>query len=432
MGPDCGTAVVGGVGLGFANTVTPGKVGIVAASGTGCQQVLALLDAAGVGVAAALGVGGRDLSAAIGGISTTTALERLDADPTVEHIVVVSKPPAAEVAASVERYADGLATPVRFALLGEGQPDLTTQVEALLGDLGVDVPEWPTWGTAAEPADGGALRGLFVGGTLCDEAMLLAAAEPGRDPQQHPALRRSRPRQQPAEPGAPDDRLRRRRPHPWPGAPDDRPDPAPGAPGEGRGGPRDRGGPARRGPGPRRGGRPRRRPGTGDRGGAGRARRTGRRGVRRHVRRPAGPDPSGRGAGGCRRRGPPVQRRRHPPCGRPRHRSLPDEPQPVPRRRRHRRCRHVRRRRRRAGRPGRAGRLAAADGRHRRGPRHRRRRPAAPRRQRPRGLPDARRAGHARRRRAGLGVCSAWRRASSCTPDRPSSGRARPARCAAR
>ncbi|GAA3680986.1 acyl-CoA synthetase FdrA [Nocardioides ginsengisoli] len=179
MGPDCGTAVVGGVGLGFANTVTPGRVGIVAASGTGCQQILALLDAAGVGVAAALGVGGRDLSAAIGGISTATALERLDADPSVEHIVVVSKPPAPEVAAAVEKFAADLSTPVRFALLGSGQPDLTTQVEALLGDLGVAVPEWPTWGTPAVGVDGSALRGLFVGGTLCDEAMLLAAAELG-------------------------------------------------------------------------------------------------------------------------------------------------------------------------------------------------------------------------------------------------------------
>ncbi|GAA1532399.1 acyl-CoA synthetase FdrA [Nocardioides humi] len=181
MGPDCGTAVVGGVGLGFANTVSPGRVGIVAASGTGCQQILALLDAAGVGVAAALGVGGRDLSAAIGGISTTTALDRLDADPSVEHIVVVSKPPAAEVAAAVEKYAADLATPVRFALLGAGQPDLTAQVEALLGDLGVAVPEWPTWGDpAVRSASGGsALRGLFVGGTLCDEAMLLAASTLG-------------------------------------------------------------------------------------------------------------------------------------------------------------------------------------------------------------------------------------------------------------
>ncbi|KRC52919.1 MULTISPECIES: FdrA family protein [unclassified Nocardioides] len=179
MGPDCGTAVVGGLGLGFANAVTPGNVGIVAASGTGCQQVLALLDAAGVGVAAALGVGGRDLSSAIGGISTMTALARLDADPSVDHVLVVSKPPAPEVATAVEKYAAGLSTPVRFALLGAGQPDLTTQVEALLGDLGVAVPEWPSWGTPASSAGGSALRGLFVGGTLCDEAMLLAAATLG-------------------------------------------------------------------------------------------------------------------------------------------------------------------------------------------------------------------------------------------------------------
>ncbi|MEZ5091623.1 FdrA family protein [Nocardioides sp.] len=162
MGPDCGTAVVGGVGLGFANAVSPGPVGIVAASGTGCQQVLALLDAAGVGVAAALGVGGRDLSAEVGGLSTLAALARLEADPAVERILVVSKPPAAEVAAAVEEYAGTLGTPVRFALLGPGQDDLTTQVEALLGDLGVDVPTWPTWGEPSSPGRRG-LRGCSSG-----------------------------------------------------------------------------------------------------------------------------------------------------------------------------------------------------------------------------------------------------------------------------
>ena len=105
MGPDCGTAVVGGLGLGFANIVSPGPVGIVAASGTGCQQLLALLDHAGVGVASALGVGGRDLSADVRGLSTREAMRRLDADPAVELIVVVSKPPADEVAAEIEAYA---------------------------------------------------------------------------------------------------------------------------------------------------------------------------------------------------------------------------------------------------------------------------------------------------------------------------------------
>src|SRR4029079_212382 len=91
MGPDCGTAVVGGIGLGFANVVQPGPVGLVAASGTGCQQLLALLAHAGVGVTHALGVGGRDLSAEVGALATREALRRLDADVSVELITLVSK-----------------------------------------------------------------------------------------------------------------------------------------------------------------------------------------------------------------------------------------------------------------------------------------------------------------------------------------------------
>ena len=179
MGPDCGTAVVGGVGLGFANTVAPGPVGIVAASGTGCQQLLALLDHAGVGVSSALGVGGRDLSADVRGLSTREALRRLDADPAVELIVLVSKPPADDVAAEIRAYADALATPVEFALLGAGQPDLTTATEAALTRLGRAVPTWPVEGSAPPATTGSVLRGLFVGGTLCDESMLIAAADLG-------------------------------------------------------------------------------------------------------------------------------------------------------------------------------------------------------------------------------------------------------------
>ncbi|MCW2780517.1 MAG: FdrA family protein [Marmoricola sp.] len=179
MGPDCGTAVVGGLGLGFANATAPGPVGLVAASGTGCQQLLALLDHAGVGVASALGVGGRDLSAAIGGLSTREALRRLDADPAVELIVVVSKPPADDVAAAIRDHASSLRTPMQFALLGAGQPDLTQAAEETLAGLGKPPVEWPSWGVPAEHAAGALLRGLFVGGTLCDEAMLIASAELG-------------------------------------------------------------------------------------------------------------------------------------------------------------------------------------------------------------------------------------------------------------
>jgi len=175
MGPDCGTAVVGGVGLGFANVTRPGPVGLVAASGTGCQQLLALLDHAGVGVDHALGVGGRDLSAEVGGLATLEALRRLDADESVELVVLVSKPPAPEVATAVEAYADTLATPVETALLGPGRADLTAAAEATLRRLGVTPPVWPVAG-AARPGRGGDLHGLFAGGTLCEEARLVAAA----------------------------------------------------------------------------------------------------------------------------------------------------------------------------------------------------------------------------------------------------------------
>ena len=178
MGPDCGTAVVGGLGLGFANATRPGPVGMVAASGTGCQQLLALLDHAGVGVSSALGVGGRDLSTEVGGLSTLEAMRRLDADESVELIVVVSKPPAPEVATRIEEYAATLATPVELALLGAGRPDLTAAAEAVLTRLGRPLPTWPVDGSA-KPGSGGAIRGLFVGGTLCQEAALIAGTDAG-------------------------------------------------------------------------------------------------------------------------------------------------------------------------------------------------------------------------------------------------------------
>ncbi len=179
MGPDCGTAVVGGVGLGFANAVRPGPVGIVAASGTGAQQLMCMLDSSGVGVSHCLGVGGRDLSASVGGRSTRAALALLAADPSTGLIVLVSKPPDPAVAAEITTYAESLGTPVLLALLGEGQDDLTAVARRAVEALGETWRE--PWSWAAEPArsTGGSLRGLFAGGTLCDEAMVIAAAALG-------------------------------------------------------------------------------------------------------------------------------------------------------------------------------------------------------------------------------------------------------------
>lgn len=198
MGPDCGTAVIAGVGLGFANVLRPGPVGVVAASGTGAQQVTSLLDLAGAGTGHVLGVGGRDLSAEVGGLSTLRALRMLDDDPATELIVLVSKPPDPSVAGAVREVVAGLSTPVVTAFAGER--DLTAAAEEALRALGRPVPAWPCWpaqpgpehpdgpsehpngppgrpdGEGSGPGGrrGGRLLGVYSGGTLCTEARLIA------------------------------------------------------------------------------------------------------------------------------------------------------------------------------------------------------------------------------------------------------------------
>jgi len=176
MGPDCGTAIVGGVGLGFANAVTPGPVGIAGASGTGIQQACCLLDDAGVGIRHALGTGSRDLSAAVGGASTLQALEALDRDPGTEVILIVSKPPAPEVAERVRAAAAAASKPVVFSLIG--QETLEAGVAATLQTLGREPGDPASWAAATTPRPG-SLIGLFSGGTLRDEARMVIRGELG-------------------------------------------------------------------------------------------------------------------------------------------------------------------------------------------------------------------------------------------------------------
>jgi succinyl-CoA synthetase alpha subunit len=124
MGPDCGTAVVDGVPLGFANVVRRGSVAVIGASGTGTQEVIAAVHRLGGGVSYALGTGGRDLSDAVGGLAMLQSIDAVAADPAVEVLVLVSKPPAervlSEVTARVAKHrADGrLRIPVVTAFLG--------------------------------------------------------------------------------------------------------------------------------------------------------------------------------------------------------------------------------------------------------------------------------------------------------------------------
>jgi FdrA protein len=167
MGPDCGTALIGGAPVAFANVVPRGDVGLISASGTGLQEVSCLLARVGRGISHGIGVGGRDLSEEVGGLMTLAAFEALEADPATRHIVIISKPPAKSVAEKIHARVAKSSKPVTLCLLGAGGMTLSGAVEAVLGR------------PLAKTAHGGFqtrkgwLRGLYSGGTLCNEAQLV-------------------------------------------------------------------------------------------------------------------------------------------------------------------------------------------------------------------------------------------------------------------
>lgn len=189
MGPGAGTAMLGGVGLGFANAVSPGRVGVVAAAGTGAQEAMSLLDRWGVGVSHVLGLGGRDLSEDVGGRMALSAISALRDDPGTDVILFVSKPPAAEVAATVLASAGD--TPLVAALIGLGPGFVASEgvvladtleagVVATLRVLGRPAPDTvPTTGPSVQEARHRLaarrtlVRGLFSGGTLCYESLVI-------------------------------------------------------------------------------------------------------------------------------------------------------------------------------------------------------------------------------------------------------------------
>jgi FdrA protein len=119
MGPDCGTAIIDGVPLGFANVVPRGRIGIAAASGTGLQEVACLVAHAGEGISHAIGVGGRDLSDAVGGLGMDQALDALAADPATAVVCVIGKPPGAQVAARLRDRLARLGKPAVAHFVGD-------------------------------------------------------------------------------------------------------------------------------------------------------------------------------------------------------------------------------------------------------------------------------------------------------------------------
>ncbi len=186
MGPDCGTAIINGIGLGFANQVRKGSIGMVAASGTGLQQVSVRIHHLGSGLTHALGTGGRDLSSKVGGLTARMALDLLDRDPETKVIVLVSKPPDKDAADEILEYARGLSKPVVVNFIGYQTAlqevdnllftstfdDTAAAAVALDGDL-EDTDTSEEINLEGFKPGQRFLRGLYSGGTLAYEALLI-------------------------------------------------------------------------------------------------------------------------------------------------------------------------------------------------------------------------------------------------------------------
>jgi len=163
MGPDCGTALIAGTPIAFANAVPRGDIGIVSASGTGLQEVSCLLARLGRGVSHGIGVGGRDLSQTVGGRMTLAAMDALEADPATRSIIVISKPPAPSVTKKIKERAKRCRKPVTLCLLG-AESEAVRTLEAAAGFKPKKLPKVKANGN---------IRGLFCGGTLCAEAQIV-------------------------------------------------------------------------------------------------------------------------------------------------------------------------------------------------------------------------------------------------------------------
>lgn len=189
MGPDCGTAILAGVPLGFANAVPRGRIGLAGASGTGLQEVACLVAAAGEGVSHAIGVGGRDLTDEVGGLMMEHALALLAADPGTEVIAVVGKPPGPAVARRLAAQAATLGKPCVLGFLGP-EPAVTLEQVARaavarargapLEDAEFTLPAAAVDRLVSEAVRGLApgqryVRGVYAGGTLAWEAVTVLA-----------------------------------------------------------------------------------------------------------------------------------------------------------------------------------------------------------------------------------------------------------------
>lgn len=181
LGPDCGTAVLGGVGFGFSNRAKPGRIGLIGASGTGLQALISYLDSIEFGISHAIGTGGRDLSKEVGGITASQALDLLGRDEATEAIALISKPPSPEVTRHLLDAARATDKPVVVYFLGAPTPGrrignvwFASNLEQVADDVNhfLDAKRSGTFEFPVRHAPHQRwVRGLFSGGTLALETL---------------------------------------------------------------------------------------------------------------------------------------------------------------------------------------------------------------------------------------------------------------------
>ena len=196
MGPDCGTAHIGGVGLGFCNVMRPGGIGVAGAAGTGIQETMAAIDAAGGGISSALGTGGRDVSDAVCGLAMIQAIETLNEDAATGVLLVLGKPPEPAAMRKVLETAARCGKPTVIHFVGGRSEDVLAhsglhaadsladagrlavslsggQAEATPLEVGTDARERIAEWSREKDRGRRYLRGVYTGGTLCAEAQAI-------------------------------------------------------------------------------------------------------------------------------------------------------------------------------------------------------------------------------------------------------------------
>jgi len=191
MGPGCGTSIINGIGLGFSNIVNKGPIGVIAAAGTGLQEVSSLVNNLGSGITHGIGVGGRDLSEEVGGITTLEAIKLLNNDQSTEVLLLVSKPPSERVAKKILSTVKETGKPAVICFMGSDlkSKDPNIYFASTLDEASVRAVQFAkkinkrpriysgkNWKKLAQKSiklldpKQQYIRGLYSGGTLCYEA----------------------------------------------------------------------------------------------------------------------------------------------------------------------------------------------------------------------------------------------------------------------